>query len=268
MNRVLFATMLKIQTRNMANYAIGMMAYMLLFLFAYPSIAKSSGFNSLLKSLPQNLVRVIGYQSGISHLSGYLAGEFYGLIYILILAIYVIITSTKLIAHLVDHGSIAYLLATPLSRTTIAVTQALVLLVCIIIIGSLTMLTALVGQHFLVRADPFNVPYFIEMNVVGMLLFFVIGAYSFVFSCLFQEERSALAASSILTLAFYALHVVAMLSPNVSWLTRLSIFSTFDPQKLVQGQGHFAVISWSLLFASLALFGVAVTGFRHRKLSL
>lgn len=78
---------------------------------------------------------MIVWDKVLTTLPGCLAGEFYGLFYVIILAIYTVCAGTKLMAHLIDNGSTAHLLATPVSRTKIAVTQAIPLIVGIIVIG-------------------------------------------------------------------------------------------------------------------------------------
>ncbi|MCY0870870.1 MAG: ABC transporter permease subunit, partial [Firmicutes bacterium] len=200
MNRTFFQSMLKIHGKTTLSYGFGMAAYMMLVIWVYPSIARSPALNTLLKSMPQGMLKLFGYQSGVSQVGDYLAGEFYGLIYVIILAIYTVIASTKLIAHLVDNGSMAYLLATPVSRTKIALTQAVQLIVGIIVIGICATASALLGVHWFVRSGGLDVRHFIEMNIVGMLLFLVIGSYSYVFSCLARDERTALSMSASLTL--------------------------------------------------------------------
>ncbi|MCL6626873.1 MULTISPECIES: hypothetical protein [Alicyclobacillus] len=118
MSAALFRTTLKIHTPTILSYALGTSVYLWLFIGVYPSLAKSSALNSLLQSLPPGMLQVIGYQSGVSQVGDFLAGEFYGLIYLIILAIYTVTTATKLMARSVDNGSMAYLLTCPCSRSS------------------------------------------------------------------------------------------------------------------------------------------------------
>ncbi len=205
--------MLKSNLRTVLGYGCGIVFYELIFIWIYPSIAKSAALNTLLKSLPQGWVNLVGYQSGVTNVSDFLAGEFYGLIYIIIMAIFTVTTATKLVAHL-------------------------------------------------------NPLHFIELNVVGALLVLVIGSYSFIFSCLAKDERTALRASVILTLAFYLLNTVAKLSHMFSWLNHVTIFAAFNAQNLIHGSGDFSAIASGLAGASIACFAIAIVGFRKRQMSL
>jgi ABC-2 type transport system permease protein len=264
----LFRTMLKTNASTILSYAIGMSAYLWLFIWVYPSLTKSTALNSLLQSLPQGMLQLLGYQAGVSQVSDFLSGEFYGLIYLIILAIYAITTATKLMARAVDNGSMAYLLSTPVSRTRVALTQAAVLVVGVAIIGGLTTVAGLLGVQWFVHKPGLNVGHFVEMNVVGILLFCLVGAYCFLFSSVSQDERSAAGISASLTMVFYALKVVGTLDSHVSWLKNLSVFTVFNPQDLVHGRSHFVSISIWLALAAVVLFSIAIAGFRRREMSL
>lgn len=260
--------MLKSNLRTVLGYGCGIVFYELIFIWIYPSIAKSAALNTLLKSLPQGWVNLVGYQSGVTNVSDFLAGEFYGLIYIIIMAIFTVVTATKLVAHMVDNGSLAYLLATPVARGNIARTQAALLGLGILFIGALSTLGGLLGVHLFLHDTHLNPLHFIELNVVGALLFLVIGGYSFIFSCLAKDERTALRASVILTLAFYLLNTVAKLSHMFSWLNHVTIFAAFNAQNLIHGSGDFSAIASGLAGASIACFAIAIVGFRKRQMSL
>lgn len=69
-----------------------------------------------------------------ANLTGYLSSYLFNFILILFPLIFSIILSNKLVVKYVDNGSMAYLLATPISRSKIIRTQT------IVAIGSLTLL--------------------------------------------------------------------------------------------------------------------------------
>lgn len=269
MSRSLFLSMVKMHGKTVISYGLGMAAYMLLVIWVYPSIAHSTALNTVLHNLPHSMTRLIGAQSGFAQVGDYLAAEFYGFLYVIILAIYTVTASTQLMAHLIDNGSMSYLLATPVSRAAISMTQAVQLVCGIIVIGICATSSALLGVHWFVGAkNGLNVSHFIEMNLVGVLLFILISAYSFFFSCIARDERTTLAMSASLTIIFYALNTIATLSDKFRWMKHLSIFSAFNPQALINGHSNVTRISLAFTAASLVLFGMAVLGFRNRQMSL
>ncbi len=268
MSGALFASGLKSSARGLSGYAFGMVFYLWLFIWIYPSFAGSRGLNRLLRSMPAGLLKVLGYNVGVSHLSGFLGGEFYSLLYLLIMGIYAVFTATKLMAHLVDNGSMAYLLATPVSRTRVAVTQGLVLIAGILVVGLAATAGALLGAHWFAPHEALAAGPFVALNLVGALLFAVVAAYSFLLSCVAPDERTALTLSAVVTLLFYGMHVMGDLSPQLRWLAHLSLFGVFNAQQLIHGRGPVLLDSLGLLAATVVLLAVAALLFRRRQLSL
>ncbi len=268
MNRVLYFYELKANMKTISSYAFGMVLYLWLFIWIYPSFAHSQALNTLLQQMPQGLMRVLGYTVGITHIADFLGGEFYSLFYLVIMSIYAIFVATKLVAHLIDNGSMAYLLATPVSRTKVAITQAAVLMSGLLIIGLVSTVGALLGVHWFLQQSGMNNIDFVKMNVVGVLLFCVVASYCFLFSSLVRDERTALGLSTFVTVLFYGLHTVGNLSTKFNWLSHLTLFNFFDPQNLIHGKGHFALDSLTLLIATVIILVVSIAGFRKRQLPL
>lgn len=268
MNGVLYGNVLKANAKAISSYAFGMLFYLWLFIWIYPSFAGSQALNSLFQQMPKGMMKVLGYTTGITHISDFLGGEFYSLLYLIILAIYSIFVATKLVAHLIENGSMAYLLATPVSRTRVAFTQAAVLVSGVLLIGLVSTVGVLLGVHWFVHNSGLNAGYFIQMNLVGAMLFCVVAGYSFLFSCLAKDERTALGLSTFVTLIFYVLNMVGDLSHKFAWVSHLSLFAAFVPQNLIHGTGHFLLETLSLAAAAIVLFAIAIFGFRSRQLSI
>lgn len=268
MNAALFKAMLKAHGQNLFSYAIGAMLYEWLIIWVYPSIAGSSGLNDVIKSMPESLQKAFGMQGGIQQLSDYLASEFYGLLFLLILMVYSVMTAVQLVARLVDQGSMAYLLATPVSRTKIAVTQAVTLLVGLFVITLFTTLGGLLGVHWFLDHVAFDTKLFLQINLVGFLLFAVIGGYSFFFSCTLNDEKRTLGAAATLTVAFFAFDMIAKLSDKLAWLSHITIFTAFRPQEIARGTYEVLPTALGLGVAALLLFALGIVQFRRRDLPL
>ena len=268
MDGVLYARMLKAQSRSISSYAFGMVLYLWLFIWVFPTFAGSQSLNNLLRQMPPGLMKVLGYTVGITHLSNFLSGEFYSLLYLVIMAIYVIFGATRLVAHLIDTRAMAYLLATPVSRVKVAVAEAFVLLTGVLIIGGLTTAGGLLGAHWFVHHAGIDAGRFVEMNIVGALLFCVVAGYCYIFSCVAPDERRALSFSAVLTVAFYGFHVIGDMSHKFSWMNHLSLFASFNSQNLVQGHSHFAASSIGLGIAAVVLFAAGIIAFSKRQLAL
>ncbi|WP_029420696.1 ABC transporter permease subunit [Alicyclobacillus macrosporangiidus] len=268
MSATLYRTSIKMHAQTLLSFALGTAAYLWLFIWAYPFLAKSSTLNNLLKDLPQGLLQMIGYQAGVLQMNDYLAGEFYTLVYIVILSIYVVTTSTRLMAHPIDRGWMSCLLSTPVSRVQVTLTQAAVLVSGIVLVAALTTVAGILGVHWLAPNAPFDVRRFVEMNVVAALLFLTVGGYGFALSCVCPDERTTAGSSAALTVVFFATKTVSALDDHVSWLKYLSLFTAFDPQRITHGQAHLAVVCPALVVASALLFAFGVLAFKRRQMAL
>ncbi|MGE6256483.1 ABC transporter permease subunit [Heyndrickxia sporothermodurans] len=269
MNASLFKSMMKTNGKSIVSYAFGAAFYMLLIIWIYPSIAKSDALNQLFEQMPANYLSAFGFEGGISNeLIGFLAGEYYGLLYIIILLIFSVVTATQLVARLVDRGSMAYLLSTSTSRIRVAITQGFILVLGLFVITLFSVLPVLFGAKWIIDDANINYSRFIEMNIVGFLLFFVISGYSFLFSCLFNDEKRAMALSGGLSIIFFALNLVAKMSTDLEWLKYLTIFSAFRPTEIAKGTADILPVSLSLGVVGIVLYAIAILIFQKRDLPL
>ena len=268
MNMTLYARMLKVHAKSISSYAIGSALYLLLIIGIYPSIADAPGLNELMESMPESFLAAFGMEGGFQHVSDFIAGEYYGLLYIVILSIFCLMTASQLMARHIERGSMAYILATPNSRKKIAFTQALVLLTGLLIIGLTTALTGVIGTEILIDDKPFEAMTFMKVNLVGILLFYVISAYSFLFSSLLNDERQALGLSGLLTIVFYGMDLIGKMSDKLDWMVNLSLFSTFRPVEIARGSVEIWPSMTFLFLIGTVLYALALMIFAKRDLPL
>ena len=92
--------MMKINAKGMMNYAFGSAFYIILLTWVYPTITTNPNVDELLKSVPEALKNMFGMQAGIGTYEAFISAEYYGLIYHILLAIFSVALSTKLMAKL------------------------------------------------------------------------------------------------------------------------------------------------------------------------
>lgn len=267
MNKTLFLSMLKMNLKPIFGFSVASVGYMWLVIWIYPTIA-GEGINELLKSLPKELLNLIGMQNGLDSLGDYLAGEYYGLLFLVIVSIYCVMTATRLVARLIDRGSIAYLLATPNSRVKIALTQAAILVFGILMIVFITVAGGLGGVPLISPDLELEASTFIKVNVVGFLLFFAVSGYCFFFSCLLNDEKRVLGISSGITILFFMLHMAGKLSTETDWLLNFTLFSAYKPHEIVSGGYNIVPSSIFLSVLGIFLYAAAIFIFKNRDLPL
>ncbi|KYC78845.1 hypothetical protein B4090_0394 [Bacillus licheniformis] len=99
MNLSLYKQMLRTNMKGIMSYGVGSAFYILLILGIYPSIAgNAEDIEKMIKSMPEGFLNAFGFENGLGNLEDFISGEYYGLIFIVILSIFSVMLSTKLLA--------------------------------------------------------------------------------------------------------------------------------------------------------------------------
>ncbi|WP_342423857.1 ABC transporter permease subunit [Paenibacillus sp. FSL E2-0178] len=270
MNLALYKEMMRVNLRGIMNYAGGSAFYILFMIWLYPGLADNTkALNDLVQAMPEGVGKAFGLNNGFSSAEGFISGEYYGLILVLILAIVCVQMSTQLVAKLVDRGSMAYLLATPTTRSKVAFTQAMVLVTSLFIIMAVTTLSGFAGKAwFLGSGYEFGIARFSQLNLVAFLLFFAIGGFCFLVSCACNDEKKALGISGAVTFGFFTLDILGKISDKLDVLRFFTLFSFYRPGEIVQGTAAWLEVSIWLLMIGLACFTIGIQLFRRRDLPL
>ncbi|WP_330938027.1 ABC transporter permease subunit [Bacillus licheniformis] len=270
MNLSLYKQMLRTNMKGIMSYGVGSAFYILLILGIYPSIAgNAEDIEKMIKLMPEGFLNAFGFENGLGNLEDFISGEYYGLIFIVILSIFSVMLSTKLLAKRVDQGSMAYILSAPTTRGKVAFTQAAVLTTGLLIIMAVTTAAGLAGYHLMLGGDyDFNVSRFLVLNLLGFLLFFAVGGISFLFSAISNDEKRALGLSGGITFLFFSFDLLGKLSEKTEWLRSLSVFSLFRPGDIVNGSTDIAQVSLVLAAVGFAAFALSILIFKKRDLPL
>ncbi|EHQ90871.1 ABC transporter permease subunit [Desulfosporosinus youngiae] len=235
MNRALFRAMYKQYRKKVAAISTGIVLYEGLLTWVYPIIAKNPAVIEVAESMPSTVKTVFGISENArtDTFEAFISGQFYARIWVMLMALYGIQTANALLAKMVEDGSLALLLSTPVSRSEILSTQMGVLLSTNAILVAVTIAGLFIGTFCSgIEINRWN---YLCLGVLGIAFFSVIEVYSLFFSAWFVEEEQALTYAAGLTLAFYGLDIVGGLSDKLSWLKNLSLFQCFQPQEVLEG---------------------------------
>jgi ABC-2 type transport system permease protein len=264
MNIPLFKSSMNRTSKLVIIFTIIITGYLLMTMGMYDPSGESDLFNAI----PESMRDAFGMEPGLQGIESFLATGFYGVSYLLFMLIFCIIIGNQLLAHLVDRGSMAYLLATPVSRKKIAFTQASVFISGLLIISILSTLAGIVGLNTIVADDVNrNMTIFIQMNVIAFLLFFAISGYAFLFSALFNEAKLALGTSAGISIFFYIFHILSN-SSEIDWIKYLTIFTAFQPLEIVKGTADVLFVSIGLAVSGLLFYAISIYIFSKRDLPL
>ncbi|CAM4513319.1 ABC-2 type transport system permease protein [Paenibacillus endophyticus] len=264
MNRALFLSTVQRTYRLFAIFTALILFYLLVIMGMYTSSLETDPF----AMLPEAMRNALGISAGLHGMTGFIATGFYGVTFVVFMIILCIIAANQLMANLVDRGSMAYFLATPISRRKIALTQAAVLLSGLFLLTSITTVVGLIVGPILNDQDDFNRIAFIQINVMGFLLFFAISGYAFFFSTLFNESKQSLLSSGALSVVFYMFQLLSNMSNDLKWLGRFTVLTFFKPAEIAVGSANLLPSIIGLGMIGLLFYWGAIYVFKRRDLPL
>jgi ABC-2 type transport system permease protein len=217
--------------------------------------AGTSAMQELINTMSEAFVKAFNFESIGTGLTAFLASYFYGFLIILFPMVYCIILGNKLVAGYVDNSSMAYILSTPNSRLRIVTTQAFYILSTIVVLVCFTTLSGVVVSEMLFKGE-LDIGKFVILNVTALAMIWATSSICFFCSCLFNDARNSLAFGAGIPIGFFLIKMLAGISDNAKVLKSLSLFSLFDPSKVLSGDSSV----WTGFFVFLAITIILYVG--------
>lgn len=186
-----------------------------------------------------------------SDLGNNMLAQYYSTFAILLLAIYVILTANKLIAAQVDKGSFSYVMANPVKRNQVSVTQMLYLIGSVILTFALLLVTGLIMTS--ATGIEITTGVFLLTNLGALLLVLAFAGISFLASCVFNRSGYSLAVGGGIPIAFFLFNMLAgfeSLAEFMKMFKYLSLNTLFNTENII-------AYSTNMIWQFIILFVVA-----------
>ena len=213
------------------------------------------------------IMEAVGMVPGSTTMIGFLATYLYGFILIVIPMVFSILCANKLIAKYVDNTSMASLLAAPIKRHTIAITQICVLLTGIIIIISyVTILQLSIAQiNF---PGELEINKLLLLNICLLILHFLIGSVCFICSCIASSTSVSIGWGAGIPALMLIMQMLGNVGEKAGWVKNFTFFTLFNPQDII-ARSTSAILNVSILgVAALVLFFIATEIFIAKDLNV
>jgi ABC-2 type transport system permease protein len=178
---------------------------------------------------------------------------FYNMTAIIFSGIYVMVSANKLIAVQVDRGSMAYVLSNPIKRSTIAMTQLILLALTAVGSYSATTIVHLISAALKDTGD--TAAQIFQLNLGACLTTLVIAGICYMASCIFNLSRHSLGLGGGITAVsfiFYFISMFSMIGPEGMKVFKYFTFLTlYDVESITLGSGD-----WVWKFCILAVFAI------------
>ncbi|HTG48635.1 MAG TPA: ABC transporter permease subunit [Actinomycetota bacterium] len=251
------------QRRAATGWMIGIVAIALLYASLFPSIkASSADLQSYIDKLPDALKNVLG--TDYASPAGYLRGEIFSSMGVILLLIYAIGAGARAIAGEEEARSLDLLLSTPLRRSQVLRDKALATVAIAVALGAaLFVVLAILGPVFQLHVAVGNLAAACLMLASLACAF---GAIALAVGATTGRRVWAIAVAAGIAVVTYILNAVA---PTVSALEPLRPLSPFrwylEPDPLVTG---FHPANAAVLLGIAAVgYAIAFVGFTRRDLA-
>lgn len=244
-----------------------MTMYISVIIYMYdPALADM--LNDYQKALPE-MMNAVGMTGIASNLIEFVHIYLYGFILLVFPMVFTIIEVNKLLTHYIDSGSFASLLATPNSRMKILRTQWLsIMLHLAILIASTTIVGMLTCS--LLFPNELDIPKYLILNGVLLLLHACIASIIFLAACIFHEARLFYLFGAGIPVIFYLLQMLGNMGGDLENLKYGSIFTLFPGKEIVAGDFTFAsgAITSTIILGVLILLFSSIGFFYFKKKDL
>ncbi|HAM63156.1 MAG: hypothetical protein A2Y20_04870 [Firmicutes bacterium GWF2_51_9] len=205
---------------------------------------------AMMEMLPEAFVKMLQFDTFGTTLVGFIAGSLYGFLVYLFPVVLSVVVNHRVIASLVDKGSMTYLLASPNSRIKIASTQALFSILSITLYFTCVTIAGLLFSELMYPGE-LDLLVWVQLNLYAILNFLAIGSIGFCVSALSNESKLSLGLGIGIPVTFMILQMLGNADDRLAWIGNLSMYALFDPIKLVNGDSF--VIFGSILFVIIAV---------------
>ena len=229
-----------------------------------PKLGES--LNIMAESMPE-IFAAFGMSNPGVNLLEFVTNYLFGFIMIIIPFVYMLIMVHRLIGRYIDKGSMAYLLASPHTRTQLIMTQLAVLLLGIVILIVYETLLVIIEGQFLFE-EVIAIDKFLMLNggLLAMHMFFASVCY--LTACSFNETKLSIGLGGGLGLVFILIQMLSQVSDDIGFLKYFTPLSLFDTQGLIVFDKHAIIGVVILLFLSVVFIVFAICIFKKRDLSL
>lgn len=238
-------------------YSVSLISYSVFIVWYFPLMAKAD-ISALLDTMPEELLTFFsGGSVSLFTFGGFLATEYLGFIWVLIMAAAGITFAAKSYSSEIDAGTMELLLAQPVSRVTVAITRSVALAVY------LAVLTACTIVPIQIMAEALDIEYSVGnlwlVGGVGLLLSLAISGAGMLAASASRESGKPAGIVGGLLGIMWLLHFMAA---NAEWaeaLEPINIFKYWDPAAILD-KGTVAGSAWWAL-GGIALVTLAASVF-------
>lgn len=207
---------------------------------------------------------------------------FYGMMTTILPGIYVLVTSNKLIASQVDRGSMAYVLSTPIKRSTVAFTQIIYMIISLVLMFGIQTVAHIIANAatpisfetlgYMQLSGNITTQMILQINLSALMVCIALSSVCFMFSGIFNVTKFSIGLSGTFVGVSILGNMLAMFgSLGVSGLDNfkyITICTFYDYESVLFGNNDWIVKMIAPAAIALAAFSIGSIVFKKKDLPL
>ena len=264
----LFNYYLKQSLSYMMSFLIGALLYLLMIIAIYPTVQKMDGLNEMMKQMPKELNAIFNMQAGLQDINQFIAMEYYGMIFIILMLCFAIMLSNHLFGKSIENKSFANMMNLPYTRVTIMTQIQTAAIIAHLLLGIFMSMGCMVFIQWFIKNPDYKISTLIHLNVLGVIVFFIIHLFTITCILICKEVKHGILISSAVALLMYGLSIGSKLSEDVEWMKYLTVFSFYDSSKISTGDAKLFVCYGISSLIIVILFLLNTILFKNKNLQL
>ena len=214
---------------NLLIYSTIGIAFVWMYIAIFPSFSKEGqSLQQAFEAIPEGLLKAFAIEidTFVGSIEGFMAGEYFSILWPIILIILIISYASGAIAGEIDKGTIELLLSQPISRLKIFLAKYLSGLT---IITTFIILTnfSVVPFAFLHNVD-YRIQNYLTMSIIGFLFAFAIFGICIMISSISSSRGRPAAITGGMLIIMYGLNLFSAFQESLDSLKYASFFHYFD----------------------------------------
>lgn len=260
-NKTLYKREMKKSITLLVIFALILTMYTTIIIRMYdPKMMES--LNIFYDLMPE-LMAAVGMAMGKNTLIGFMISYLYGFIMLIFPMVFCILKGNGLVSKYVETGAMVTLMAAPVKKKDIAITQAAVMLS-----GVILLILYITGVELIVAKlsfpDESVAGDVIKINLGLLCLHAFISGICFLSSCIFSETKYSIGFGAGIPALMYIMQMLSNVSDKSDWAKYFTCFTLYDPDKILASETG-AIVGLAALAAGAVIFYVAGIIFFKKK---
>ena len=222
---------------------------------------------ALMRDAMPELFAAFGMADQGTTLLEFVVNYLYGFLLVALPLVLVAVLASRLVVRHIERGSISYLLAQPVGRTRLMLSQAGALVFCLVLLVLVLTMFELLAAHTLFPGK-LAASDLVAVNAATLCLWLFLAGVSWAGACALPSVSAARWAGVALCTLFVLAQMLSEIGDELSWLGDITPLALFDPLGVASGDASALAGAVALGISGMALFALGAAAFAQRDLSV